>query len=268
MMDELGVTEAVLPELSDLRGVEQSRYHHLDVHEHTHAVIAATVALEREPEAVLDEHGAVVRRLLAEPFAHEMTRGDALRLGAMFHDIAKPRTRGIAAGGRVTFVGHDVVGAEMAREVLSRLRAAERVQEHVAALTRHHLRLGFLVHEEPLTRRQIYSYLRECSPVQVDVTLLSVADRLATRGRGSEEAIARHLELARVLLGEALDWAEHPPRPPVRGDELARALGIKPGPQLGVLLAELEAASFAGEVQGPEQAIERARVMLGNVPGR
>ena len=114
--------------------------------------------------------------------------------------------------------------------MLTRLRASERLREHVAALTRHHLRLGFLVHEMPLSRRAIYRYLRACEPVQVDVTLLSVADRLATRGRGSESAIARHLELARELLAEALAWREARPRPPVRGDELARARGPPTGP--------------------------------------
>ena len=268
LMDERGVTSAVLPELTELRGVEQSRYHHLDVYEHTRAVVAEAVALEQDPEPSFGAQAAAVRRLLAEPFAHELTRGHALRFGALFHDIAKPRTRATTAEGRVTFMGHDAAGAGMARAVLVRLRASERLADHVAALTRHHLRLGFLVHSMPLTRRQIYGYMRACAPVQADVTLLSVADRLATRGRGSDDAISKHLELARQLLGEALDWAEHPPRPPVRGDRLARVLGIKPGPELGKILAELEAASFAGEVQGPEQAIERARALLSNLPGR
>ena len=165
--------------------------------------------------------------------------------------------------GRVTFIGHDVAGRRWRPRCSTRLRASERLREHVAALTRHHLRLGFLVHEMPLSRRAIYRYLRACEPVQVDVTLLSVADRLATRGRGSDEAIARHLELARELLGEALAWRDGPPRPPVRGDELARALGLRPGPQLGQLLEELEEASFAGEISAREQAIDRARAIVG-----
>jgi hypothetical protein len=135
--------------------------------------------------------------------------------------------------------------------------------EHVAALTRHHLRLGFLVHEMPLPRRAIYRYLRACEPVQVDVTVLSVADRLATRGTGSEEAISKHLELARQLIGEALRWIAHPPRPPVRGDEVVRALGVAPGPEIGRILAELEEASFAGEIASRRDAIERARELLG-----
>ena len=77
------------------------------------------------------------------------------------------------------------------------------------------------------------------------------------------QAIARHMELARDLLGEALAWREHRPRPPLRGDELARAVGLHPGPELGRLLEELEEASFAGEISSREQAIEWARQRAG-----
>jgi putative nucleotidyltransferase with HDIG domain len=262
LMDVAGITAIVLPELTGLRGVEQSRVHHLDVHEHTRAVLAETIALERDPESVLGAHAEAVRGLLAEPLADELTRGQALRFGALFHDAAKPQTRGVTAEGRVTFIGHDAAGAEVARAALARLRASERLRAHVAALALHHLRLGFLVHEAPLSRRAIYRYLRACAPVQVDVTLLSVADRLATRGEGSERAIARHLELARDVLGAALAWRADPPRPPVRGDELTRALGIRPGATLGRVLAELEELSFAGELATSDEAIERARELL------
>ncbi len=130
--------------------------------------------------------------LLAEPLADELTRGEALRWGALLHDAAKPLTREVRAeDGRVTFIGHDARGAELARAVLARLRASERLRAHVAALVRHHLRLGFLVHEpQPLARRTVFAYLRACAPVEVDVTLLSVADRLATRGDRAQEAVA------------------------------------------------------------------------------
>jgi len=262
LMDGLGATEVVLPELSRMRGVEQSQYHHLDVYEHTRLVLASAIELSRRPEQWFGEHSDAVALFLAEPLANELTRGQALRFGALLHDVAKPQTRRVTAEGRITFVGHDVVGAEVAAGVLARLRASERLREHVAALTRNHLRLGFLVHEMPVSRRAIYRYLRACEPVQVDVTLLSVADRLATRGRGADEAIAHHLELARELLREALAWRDGRPRPPVRGDELARAVGLRPGPELGRLLEELEEASFAGEISSREQAIDRARAIV------
>jgi putative nucleotidyltransferase with HDIG domain len=262
LMDRAGATDAVLPELSRLKGVEQSHYHHLDVYAHTRAVLAETIALERDPGPALGRHAEAVRVVLAAPFANELTRGEALRFGALFHDLAKPQTRGVTDAGRVTFMGHDVAGAELALEVLGRLRASNRLAEHVAALTRHHLRLGFLVHEAPLDRRAIYRYLTTCTPVGVDVTLLSVADRLATRGKGAQEAIERHLALARDLLGEALAWEAEPPRSPIRGDRLAKALGVRPGPELGRILAELEEASFAEEVVTREDAIELARGLL------
>jgi putative nucleotidyltransferase with HDIG domain len=263
LMDAVGATEVVLPELSRMRGVEQSPYHHLDVYEHTRSVLAEAISLHREPGRWLGSEGEAVAQFLAEPLANELNRGQALRFGALLHDVAKPDTRRVTAEGRVTFIGHDAVGAEMAAGVLARLRASERLREHVAALTRHHLRLGFLVHDMPLGRRAIYRYMRACEPVQVDVTLLSVADRLATRGRGSEEAIDRHLTLARQLLGEALSWRSGPPRPPLRGDELARAVGLRPGRELGRILAELEEASFAGEITSREQAIAFARELAG-----
>jgi poly(A) polymerase len=264
LMDATGATDAVVPELAALRGIQQSRFHHLDVFDHTRAVLAEAIALEQDPEPVSAGAGdaEAIRRLLAEPLANELTRGQALRFGALFHDIAKPQTRGVTAEGRVTFIGHDEAGAALGAAVLRRLRASERLGEHVAALTRQHLRLGFLVHEMPLSRRAIYDYLHACAPVGVDVTLLSVADRLATRGDGSATAIAKHLALARQLLGEALAWVADPPRPPLRGDELARALGIRPGPAIAELLQELEAASFSGELTTREQAIERARQLV------
>jgi putative nucleotidyltransferase with HDIG domain len=264
LMDELGITAVVLPELDALRGVEQSPYHHLDVHEHTLAVLEAAIELERDPEPALAEHAATVAAFMAEPFADDLSRWQALRFGALLHDVAKPATRAVTDTGRVTFMGHDREGARLAREVLARLRVSERLRAHVAGLARHHLRLGFLVHERPLSRRQVYRYLSETAPVEIDVTVLSVADRLATRGRKADEAIARHLTLARELLGDALARrAAGGVAPLIRGDELAAALGIPEGPGLGRLLAELEEARFAGEVGTPEEAVAHARQLLG-----
>jgi poly(A) polymerase len=267
MMGALGATAAVLPELDALRGVQQSRFHHLDVYGHTLEVLDRTVELSTgagvgEIDAFLAERRPDVDALLAEPLADELTRGEALRWGALLHDAAKPLTRDVRAeDGRVTFIGHDVRGAELARTVLGRLRASERLRAHVAALVRQHLRLGFLVHEpQPLARRTVFAYLRGCAPVEADVTLLSVADRLATRGDRAHEAVQAHLALARGMLEDALRWhAQGPPRPLLRGDELARELGIPTGPVVGELLEELAAAQYAGELSGREQALEYAR---------
>lgn len=264
LLDELGATPVVLPELEALRGVEQTVYHHRDVHGHTLEVLAQTVRLERDPEhAVGPERAGAVAALLAEPLADDLTRGGALRWGALLHDIAKPGTRTDMGEGRIGFPHHDREGAAMSRVILGRMHASERLRAHVAALARHHLRLGFLVHERPLGRRQVHRYLVSCDPVAADVTLLGIADRLATRGRKHEEAIARHLEVALPMLDDALAWhADGAPAPLLRGDELAAALGIAPGPRLGELLAAIAEAQYAGEVTTADQAIDEGRRLL------
>ncbi|MFI5028421.1 MAG: HD domain-containing protein [Solirubrobacterales bacterium] len=263
LLDDLELTPVVLPEVAALRGVEQGPNHHLDVHGHTLAVLEQTLEVEADLERFAGDRAEETRALLSEPLADEMSRGTALRFGALLHDIAKPLTRGDRAG-FVTFIGHDREGAEIIGLMMGgRLRASRALTRHLQALTLHHLRLGFLVHERPLPPRRVHEYLRATEPVSVDVTLLTVADRLSARGSGpfaTGEAIEAHLALAREMLAAAFDWRRDGPPPPlVRGDELAAELGIGEGPELGELLAELEAAQYAGEVVTREQAVELAR---------
>jgi putative nucleotidyltransferase with HDIG domain len=265
LMSSLGLTDVVLPELAALRGVEQNVFHHADVYGHTLEVLDTVALIERDPAAGgLGEHAAAVTALLAEPLADELTRGQAMRFAALLHDAAKPQTRGERPDGRVTFVGHDAQGAELAREVLRRLRSSERLRDYVAALTRHHLDLGFLVHERPLSRRAAWRYLRATAPHSADVTILTVADRLATRGKNAEPAIAAHLDVAREMLAHAFaERAAEPRAPLLRGDELARELGLTPGPELGELLARLEEERYAGAIATREEALRRARELAG-----
>ena len=278
-MASLGALGAVLPELEALRGVEQSAYHHADVYEHTLEVLDRAGRADRagEPRAARRRSRSAanaqrVAALLDEPLADEMTRGQALRWGALLHDAAKPLTRAVQpADGRVTFMGHDALGAELAREVLARLRASERLRAHVAALVRHHLRLGFLVHEpQPLARRTVYRYLRARAPVEADVTLLSVADRLATRGRRAERgdrrapaAGARACSTTRCA-----GTSSRRRRRSLRGDELARrARDRARARSWGALLEELAEARYAGEISSREQAVSYARTILGGRAG-
>ncbi len=265
MMGDLGAADVVLPELQAMRGVEQSRYHHLDVYGHTLEVLQHTIALTAglgAAEMLGEESRARVLAMLAEPLADDMSRGEALRWAALLHDAAKPATRSVRVWDRrVTFIGHDTLGAELAREVLGRLHTSVRLRDHVAALVRHHLRLGFLVHKpQPLERASVFDYLHSCDPVEVDVTLLSMCDRLATRGSKAQEAIEAHVALTQRMLVDALDWRrDGQPAPLLRGDELAAELGIALGPRVGELLAQLERARYIGEVSTREQAIAFAR---------
>jgi poly(A) polymerase len=269
LAERLGLTAVVLPEVSALHGVEQSHYHHLDVHGHTIEVLRRQIAIERDTAAVFGpELGPRLDAVLAEPLADELTRAQALRFAALLHDIAKPATRRVLDDGRVSFIGHDTVGEEVIGGICRRLRTSERLREFLGAIARHHLRLGFLVHERPLSRATIYRYLSTCSPVEIEVTVLSCADRMATRGRNADEAIARHVELAREVMAAALDWrASGPPRAPLRGDELAGELGMQPGPELGELMRALAEAVYTGEAATRSEAVAYARRLRQNSAG-
>jgi putative nucleotidyltransferase with HDIG domain len=262
LLDELELTAVVLPELQNLREVEQGPNHHLDVHDHTLAVLEHTLEVEQDLDRFAGDRAGEVAALLAEPLADEMTRGTALRFGAVLHDIGKPATRA-ERDGFVGFRGHDQVGAEMVAEICGRLRASRRLTQHLRGLTLHHLRLGFLIAEVPLPPRRVHEYLRATEPVSADVTLLTVADRLSARGAGplaSPEMVEAHLNLARQMIAAALDWRrDGPPLPLLRGDELAAELEIEQGPELGKLLSELEAAQYAGEVSDRAAALAHAR---------
>jgi hypothetical protein len=128
-------------------------------------------------------------------------------------------------------------------------------------MTRDHLILGFMVSERPLPRRRVWEYLTRTGPQAVDTTLLTIADRLSAQGGGvPEEAITGHLDLAREMLASAVQWElDGPPEPLLRGDEIATEAGVEPGPDLGVAVAELQAAQYDGEVKDRDGAIAHLR---------
>lgn len=265
LLHQLGATAGVLPELEALRGVEQNPNHHLDVHGHTLEVLRRLLAVESDLDTYAGESVDRVRALMRQPVGDGFDRGEALRLGALMHDMGKPATKGDRSG-YVTFIGHDSVGAELVDAALARLEASRALRRYVSGLTRHHLHLGFMVHERPLPRRRLFEYLALCGDVAPDVTLLTAADRMSARGSGAvaaPEMIEAHLELVREVLPDALDWQRAgPPSLPLPGDELAREAGIEEGPELGRLIAELQGAVFAGEVTSRDEAVEHARRVL------
>jgi hypothetical protein len=259
LMDEAGLVRELLPELDALKGVEQNPYHHLDVWGHTLEVLEQILALEADLPAVFGDAAPGIAAELERPLADGMTRGQALRLGALLHDAGKPATRAVTDEGRILFWGHDSVGAQMSIGLVRRFRGSTALGAYLAALARHHLVLGFMVREAPLAPGHVYRYLRATEPVELEVTLLSVADRLATRGaRTRQESIDAHVAVARELAAEAVRWRADPPAPPLRGDDLVRELGVDPGPEVGRLLDMLTEAVFAGEVASREDALRLA----------
>lgn len=267
-LDDLRVLGALAPELEDCRGVEQSPYHHLDVLGHTLEVVEHAVALAADPEPVFRARAPRVAEALARPLADGLTAREGLVLAAVLHDMAKAATRSVLPDGRIGFMGHDRLGAEMSDALMRRLRTSTRVREMVVLLVLRHLPLGFLVHRTPLSLREMDRYLRSTAPWEPEVIVLTCADRLATAGpRTTESAIRRHLVLAREVMDAHFAIADRGPiRPAVRGDEVAAALGRQPGPWLAPLLERLREEQLVGSVRSRDDALRFARRWEGSPP--
>jgi putative nucleotidyltransferase with HDIG domain len=264
LLDEIGVLTQLVPQLEDARGMEQNPYHHADVLGHVLEVVQHVEEIAAEPDPFFGSVAPRVADRLSTPLADGLTRAQALVLAALFHDVAKPATRAVTPEGRVTFMGHDRLGAEMAEAWCVRFRTANRVRAFVANCVRQHLVLGFLVHRAPLSLRQIDRYLRRVAPEEVELSVLTMADRLATRGpRTRQSAIDRHFALARQITSTYFDLVDRGPiRSPLDGAALADRLGRAPGPWLKDLLDALREEVLVGRIGTPERAVAFANSWL------
>jgi tRNA nucleotidyltransferase/poly(A) polymerase len=170
----------------------------------------------------------------------------------LLHDIGKPAARRVDDEGRVLFWHHDEIGREMAAAVAVRLRMSNRFAAYLGTLVRQHLRLGFLVREQPLTRRALARYRRDVTPWVFESVVVSLCDRLATRGeKTSLTSMARHYRVARSVwtaVGKA-------PVPQVlSGHEVMELLGLDPGPAVGQALDALDEEVEAGEIATAAEA--------------
>jgi len=220
-----GLLREVLPEVAAFETCEQSPPHH--------------------PEGTVYEHA---RRMLEHlpPDA-----GTALIWGVLLHDVAKPvtATRDPITG-VMHFYGHEKVGEGMARQILQRLRFPNAEIETVAALVRHHMQYKDVPQMRQATRRRLV--LRPTFPLELELHRL---DSLGSHGR------LDHYEL---MVREAETLRQRPElRPPlVCGHDLI-ALGMKPGRDLGALLAEIRERQLQDELTSRAAALAFARERLG-----
>jgi putative nucleotidyltransferase with HDIG domain len=261
VLEDLGILAAVLPEVAALRGVEQNPYHHLDVLDHTlHVVDAVADVSENVGHYLAPPAAAPVEAELAGALDGSVGVRLALRLAALLHDVAKPETRTVTADGQIKFFGHEERGAEITHGIARRLHGSRALERFLCVLVRHHLALGFLVKRRPLTPRAAYRYAVATAPHPYAAIVLSLGDRLATRGvRSRLRGVRRHVELASEMAAAVARLGPLPPPALLPADELGRRAGMQPGPALGALVAALREEQAAGEVRTADDAVAFAR---------
>jgi poly(A) polymerase len=214
LLDQAELLEVTLPEIAAGKGVPQTGYHTHDVFGHTLLTVEAT-----PPDLVL-------------------------RLAALFHDVGKPQT----AKGDGTFVGHEEVGAEIARTALERLRFSQKEIEAITKLVRLHLRPVF--YRSEWSDGAVRRLARDAGPLLDRLMLLARADIAASAYPYPEKMDELQARLDRVL-------AERPSRlaPLITGDDIMRIRGIGPGPEVGRIKTKLEELVLDGEIPPDRAAI-------------
>jgi putative nucleotidyltransferase with HDIG domain len=272
-LDRAGLLDALLPELAEGRGVSQpEQFHAYDVFEHNLRTVRAMDQmlgagggwLAGEVWRTFGWCADELRAYLGEEMSEGRSRATLLKLAALLHDIAKPRTRSVDPDGRVRFFGHADEGAAMARLIMRRFRFSSRETAFVALLVAEHLRPVQLarVGEVP-TRRALYRFFRDLGDAAPAVLLLALADGAAARGPAlTRAAWSRQVAYMNSLLVRSREeeGIVHPPRL-LTGHDIMSTLGVPEGPAIGRLLEALQEAQAAGEVQDRDQALAFVRAL-------
>ena len=203
-----GLLERIIPELLESVDFAQNRYHQWDVWRHTLRCVDAS------PPDLL------------------------VRLGALLHDVAKPRSAAPKEGapGEHTFYDHEKIGARLAADILQRLKFPRREIERVALLVAEH-NWHYQPEWNDATVRRV---LARIGPEELPALWAMRRADLIARGRFVEEGLANQeaaearfqREIDRAAALKVTDLA-------LGGEDVMRELGLGPGRQVGQILARL-----------------------------
>lgn len=217
-----GLLEQVLPELVAGIGIEQGGYHTHDVYGHTLGTVDAAA-----PELVT-------------------------RTAALLHDIAKPPTHVVAPDGRHTFYDHPQIGADMAREILTRWRFSNDEISDVSRLVRLHLR-PIQYDRATFSDTAVRRLIRDAGPLRDQMLDLARADTTASAYPTLEELDELAERMKRLDEGGAVSSMADP----LSGDDLMAIAGRGPGPWVGRVKAAIREAIIEGTIPPGDRASAR-----------
>ncbi|CAB4242472.1 Poly(A) polymerase [Methylacidimicrobium sp. AP8] len=222
LLDRSGLLLEILPEISALHGVAQPKEFH--------------------PEGDVFVH----TRLLLEQLRNAPL---PLAWAALLHDVGKPAAQRRDASGRIRFFEHEVIGARMARAILTRLREPNALIDAVVPMVANHMAFKDAKQMRPATLKRLLS--RSTFAMELELHRI---DCLACHGD------LTIYEFLRAKLEELPPEDISPPRLLTGHDLLA--LGVPPGPRIGSLLAAVREAQLNGQVRTRDEALSLASRLL------
>jgi putative nucleotidyltransferase with HDIG domain len=219
LLEESGLLTQILPELAAMKGVEQPPDFHPEGDVFTHTRLMLDL-LPPKPNVVLS-------------------------FAVLLHDVGKPPTFARAPD-RIRFNEHDRVGAELAEQILRRLRFSNDEIAKIVLCVREHMRMQYVKEMRPAKLKRILA--RETFGDELELHRIDC------------EASHRNLENYEFLKAKA---AELPPEvvkptPLLTGHDLL-TLGLKPGPMVGRILREVEELQLEERLKSPAEALAYAK---------
>lgn len=232
ILRELKLLPFVMLELEEGYGVGQNKHHVYTVWEHN---------------------------LRALKYAAQKEWPLEVRMAALLHDVAKPRTKK-GDGPDSTFYGHDVVGAKMAAQMLGRLRYPKQFIEKVAKLVRYHL---FYYNVDEVTESSVRRLIAKVGLEDMeDLIRVRVCDRI---GSGVPKAEPYKLRHFRFLVEKLSRDAVSVKMLRIKGDNVMKLTGIQPGPKVGFLLNILLEEAMDDPALNQKKKLEKRVKELGEM---
>ena len=253
-MGSLGILGVLLPEVEKGQGILQGKWGGIDLKGHLLASLWALERLLPFLEGFFPHYAPKLRGLLGEEVEGGVSKEKVLKLASLIHDIGKPSTMVKRPEG-LTFWGHDREGGEQAKEIGKRLGFGTRASDLLALLVEHHMWIHLLARQELITERAKGRFFRQLGENGILVSLLSLADALASSGeRGFFYLLPHVTDLFSFYYDTFLSDTKLQ-RPILNGREVMKILGLSPGPMVGQVLGALLEAQTEGKVNNREEAV-------------
>jgi len=179
-----------------------------------------------------------------------------VRLAALLHDVAKPKTKKII-NNVATFYNHEYLGAKMVEKIMKRLKFSKEETERVVNLVKNHM---FYYNVGEVTAASVRRLIVKVGKENLrDLIDLRVADRL---GSGTPKAMPYKLRHLQYML----EKVQHDPVSvkmlKINGDDLIKKLKLTPGPKIGAILDVLLSEVIEEpKLNNRELLLKRAKVL-------
>ena len=221
ILQQSGLMNFVFPEIAVMYGLDQSNeYHHKDIFYHTLEVVDNAAQLSDK----LD-----------------------LRLAALVHDIAKPKTRRLSKSKGYTFYGHDDLGARMLKGISSSMKFSNSTRDYIAKLTALHLRPISLAKKD-VTDSAIRRLIVDAGEEIDHLMKLCRAD-ITTKNPKNITKYLGNFDRVEKRMNEVIEIDKLKAfQSPVRGDEIMKMFDLGPGKEVGKIKTMVEDAIINGEI--------------------